>query len=116
MMPQFSPSQPEIRRVTRKLTLSNEHGLHARPATELVRCAAAFASTITIASNGKSYRADRIMEVLLADLNRGDTFMIEAVGPDAIQAVERIGQLVASLKELEEKARQSKNPNREMLD
>jgi phosphotransferase system HPr-like phosphotransfer protein len=42
---------------------------------------AAFQSTITIASNGKSYRADRIMEVLLADLNCGDTFMIEALVP-----------------------------------
>jgi hypothetical protein len=42
--------------------------------------------------------------------------MIEAIGPDAIQAIERIAQLVASLKELEEKARKSKNPNREMLD
>ena len=115
-MSQFSRSQPEVRRVTRQLTLSNEHGLHARPATEVVRCASAFETTITIASNGKSYRADRIMEVLLADLNRGDTFMIEAIGPDAIQAIERIAQLVASLKELEEKARKSKNPNREMLD
>jgi len=116
MMSPFSRPQPEIRRVVGQLTLSNEHGLHARPATELVRCVAAFQSTITIASNGKSYRADRIMEVLLADLNCGDTFMIEAVGPDAIQAVARITQLVASLKELEEKARRAKNPHRETID
>jgi phosphotransferase system HPr (HPr) family protein len=102
--------------VTRQLTLTNEHGLHARPATELVRCAAAFESTITISAKGKRYRADRIMEVLLADLNRGDTFVLQAVGADAIQAVERIGQLVASLRELEEKMRRLKNREGEVPD
>jgi phosphotransferase system HPr-like phosphotransfer protein len=56
------------------------------------------------------------MEVLLADLNRGDTFMIEALGPDAIDAVERISQLVAFLKEAEEKAAEAKNENGEMID
>jgi len=112
----FPQPQSEVRRVTRQLTLRNDNGLHARPATAFVRCACAFQSAITIQSKGKSYRADRIMEVLLADLNNGDTFMIEALGPDAIQAVERIGQLVASLKEAEEQTRQSKNPNGEMID
>ena len=56
------------------------------------------------------------MEILLADLNCGDTFMIEALGPDSIQAVQKIAQLVASLKEAEERARMSKNPNGEIVD
>jgi len=115
-MSMFSRSQSEIRRVTRQLTLLNEHGLHARPATELVRLASAFESTITIESNGTRYRADRIMEVLLADLNRGDTFMIEAVGPDAIEAVKRIAQFMVFLKGAEEKVDQTRNPDREMID
>ena len=96
--------------------LRNEHGLHARPATEFVRCVAAFQSTIKIEAKGRQYRADRVVEVLLADLNCGDTFMIEALGPDAIQAVERIALLIASLKQREEKARNARNPNRQLLD
>ena len=115
-MSMFYRSQPQIRRVTRQLTLLNEHGLHARPATELVQLASAFESTITIESNGSRYRADRIMEVLLADLNRGSTFMIEAVGPDAIEAVERIAQLLVFLKDADEKAQQAPNPHGEMID
>jgi len=115
-MPIFSRSQPEVRRVAQQLTLENENGLHARPATAFVRCASAFQSRITIRWKGKSYRADRIMEILLADLNCGDTFMIEALGPDSIQAVQKIAQLVASLKEAEERARMSKNPNGEIVD
>lgn len=112
----FPQSQPQIRRVTRQLTLQNDNGLHARPATAFVRCVCGFQSTVTIQSKGKSYRGDRIMEVLLADLNCGDSFMVEALGPDAIQAVERIGELVISFKEIEEKARRTKNPNEEMID
>src|SRR5690349_1447206 len=112
----FPQPQPEIRRVTRQLTLRNENGLHAHSATAFVRCVGAFQSTITIQAKGKSYRADRIMEVLLADLNRSDTFVIEALGPDAIQAVERIAGLVGAFKDAEEKARQCKNPNGEMID
>jgi len=115
-MPIFPQPQPEIRRVTRQLTLRNDNGLHARPATAFVRCVCGFRSTVTIQAKGKSFRADRIMEVLLADLNRGDTFMIEALGPDAIDAVERISQLVAFLKEAEEKAAEAKNENGEMID
>ena len=104
----FPQPQPEVRRVTRQLTLRNDNGLHARPATAFVRCVCGFQSTITIQAKGKRFRADRIMEVLLADLNNGDSFMIEALGPDAIQAVERIGQLVASLEETEDRGRQSR--------
>src|SRR5262249_61575 len=112
----FPQPRPEIRRVTRQLTLRNDNGLHARRATAFVPCLSAFQSTITIQAKGNSYRADRIMEVLLADLSRGDTFMIEALGPDAIQAVERIAALVGAFKEAEEKPRRCKNPNGEMFD
>ena len=112
----FSRSQPEIRRVVRQLTLLNQHGLHARPATQLVRCASEFESSITIKSNGKQFRADRIMEVLLANLNHGDTFIIEAIGTDAIQAVERIARLIVLLKEAEETARTFRNAIDEVVD
>jgi len=89
--------EPEITRVRRQLTLLNELGLRALPATELVRCISAFESIVTIESNGKKYRADRINEVLLANLKQGDTFLIEAIGTDAIQAIDRIARLLPLL-------------------
>jgi phosphocarrier protein len=116
LAPMFFCPEPEIRRVTRQLTLLNEHGLRALPATELARCASGFKSTIIIKSNGKQYRADQIMEVLLARLNRGDTFMIEATGTDAIQAVDCIARLIVFLKEAEEEAKKCRNPHGEIVD
>ncbi len=84
---------PETERVTRELTLFNGHGLHARPATEFVTCVLSFKSAVTIHNKGKRYPADRIVEVLLAKLNCGDTFVLEVEGPDAVRAMERIARL-----------------------
>src|SRR3954466_64033 len=92
-MVMFRNLRPEIERITRQLTLHNPGGLQAFPATEFVNCVLSFKSTVTIHFKGKQYPADRILEVLLADLSGGDTFMLEAEGPDARRAVDRIGRL-----------------------
>ena len=89
----FRHSRPEMERITRELTLRNAHGLHARPATEFVSCVLLFESTVTIQAKGQRYPADRILEVLRAGLNCGDTFVLEAEGPDAARAVERVARL-----------------------
>jgi len=112
----FRRSHPEIKRISKELTLVNEHGLHARPATEFVRSVLMFESRLTIMANGKRYRADRIMDVLLADLNRGDTFVLEAEGPDAMQAMERLAGLLMFFREAEDRAQNSRNPNRGIVD
>ena len=89
----FRNLRPDVERITRKLTLLSPNGLQALPATEFVSCVLSFKSTVTIHFKGKRYPADRILEVLLADLNGGDTFVLEAEGPDARRAVERIARL-----------------------
>jgi len=76
----FRQLRPEIERHTRELTLLNPDGLRAEPATEFVSCMLLFRSTVTIHTKGKKYPADRILEVLLADLSCGDTFVLEAEG------------------------------------
>lgn len=89
----FRQPRPEIARLTRELTLLNPDGLRAGPATEFVSCVLLFESTVTIHAKGKQHPADRVLEVLLADLSCGDTFVLEAEGPDAGRAVERIARL-----------------------
>jgi phosphocarrier protein len=90
-MPQSPPQQ--VNRVTKELTVTNEDGLHARPATEFVSCVLTFRSAIHIVRNGKRYRADRIIDVLLANLDFRSVFLLEAYGPDAEAAVERLAKL-----------------------
>jgi phosphocarrier protein len=112
----FRHLRPAIERVTRELTLFNAHGLHARPATEFVSCVLLFESTVTIRAKGKRYPADRILEVLLAKLDCGDTFVLEVEGPDARRAVERIARLPMFLEARPDTRKHSRNPRWEALD
>jgi phosphocarrier protein HPr len=80
--------------VRQEVKIINELGLHARPAAEFVRVTNAFRSEIWIIKDGKRFSATRIIEVLTADLDCGDTATIEAEGPDATEAVARLVKLV----------------------
>ncbi len=91
-MSRTTASQPASR-ATAELTVTDQDGLHARPATEFVTCALTFRSSIHILTAGKRYRADRIIDVLLANLEHGSVFQLEAYGPDAQAAVDRIAKL-----------------------
>ncbi len=77
-----------------EVTVLNKLGLHARPASEFVRCARAFKSTITIRKNEETYSAASILDVLSANLDCGSNFTLEAEGPDAESALKRLGELL----------------------
>jgi phosphocarrier protein HPr len=108
--------RPQTERVTRELTLFNAHGLHTRPATDFVNCVLLFESTVTIVTKEKRYPADRILEVLLAGLNHGDTFLLEVEGPDARRAVDRIASLPMFMREQPVPPKHFRNPRWEALD
>ena len=112
----FRQPRPGIEQLTRELTLLNPDGLRTEPATEFVSCVLLFNSTVTIHAKGKQYPADRILEVLLADLSCGETFVLEAEGPDARRAVERIALLPMFMRERPEIRRHSRSHRWEALD
>jgi protein MpaA len=76
-----------------EITIINELGLHARPAAEFVLAAKAFRSQIWLVKGAERFSAASILDVLCANLNCGDTATIEAEGPDAEEAVKRLGEL-----------------------
>ena len=73
----------------------NELGLHARAATKLVQLASQFQSEVTVAKEGQSANAKSVMGVLLLCGSRGSSVTVRARGPDAQQAVDAIGRLIA---------------------
>jgi phosphotransferase system HPr (HPr) family protein len=105
-----------VARDSREVTLQNLHGLHVRLATEFVRHVLRFESTVTIRSKGKDYQADRIIDIVLAELNCGDSFILEAEGPDAIAALDRLLTFLASLKAKEESLKRTQRRKLEALD
>ena len=86
------------KRIREQVQIVNEAGLHARPAAEFVRAANSFRSDIWLVKGEQRFSATSIVEVLTADLCRGDTAIIEADGPDSEQAVARLVELVRRLK------------------
>ena len=86
----------------RTVTIRNRLGLHARPAAEFVRCARGFKSSIRIRKNGEVFSATSILDVLSANLEFGSTMLLEAIGPDAEAALDRLDALLHEFKTQEE--------------
>ena len=91
----------ETCRCRRDFTVSNPLGLHARPAAEFVRTAQTIRSEVWIVHGHQRYNAGRLMDLLLANLDCGATFTLEAIGPDAEQALDRIETLLVEIREAE---------------
>src|ERR1700736_2972594 len=84
---------------TKRILITNESGLHARPASELVRCAMRFKSEITIEANGKKSSAISIMDIMTADIRKGTQISVAAEGVDADKALEAIEKCLHQLAE-----------------
>ncbi len=70
-----------------KVTLTNEIGLHARPASIFIRAAVQFPCDITVEKNGRSYNAKSIMSVLSMSASGGEELIIRAEGDKEEEAV-----------------------------
>ena len=79
----------------RQIIIMNELGLHARPAAEFVRRANGCRSEIWILTEDKRLSALSLIEVMRANLNQGAVATLEAIGPDALEAVECLDKMVA---------------------
>lgn len=80
----------------RQVLVSNQLGLHARPASQIAREAQAFAANISLCASGQTVDAKSILDVLTLAAGPGSTVDIRASGEDAEAAVEKIAQLFAA--------------------
>jgi len=85
----------------REVEILNPLGLHARPAAEFVRCVHTFESEVTIRKGEERFSAHSILEVLSANLDCGTRVILEAIGSDAKQALDRLEKLLLEFKEQE---------------
>ena len=76
----------------RTVTLSNETGLHARPAAELVKAAGAYSSRITV--NGAD--AKSLLGIMALGAGKGTELELVAEGDDAEEAIEGLVGLIES--------------------
>ncbi len=89
----------------REVEIVNELGLHARPAAEFVRCVQGFDAEITICKGDERFSGASILEVLTANLDLGARILLEASGPDAEEALDRLELLILEFRQQEEEGR-----------
>ncbi len=79
-----------------EITVTNETGLHSRPADVFVRTAKLFESDIKVSKGEKTANAKTIIKVILLNVSQGDTIKITAEGPDEEEAVNELKMLIDS--------------------
>jgi phosphocarrier protein HPr len=89
--------RPSTVKLSRKVQVTNPTGLHARPTSELVRCAMRFKSVITLEANGRLCSAISIMDIMTADIRTGAEILVTAEGSDAQLALDAIQKCLAEL-------------------
>ena len=81
---------------TRSVTVVNQLGLHARAAARFVHLASRFQSQVRVGHGEKVMDGKSIMGILLLAAARGTVITLTASGPDELDAVEALVQLVQS--------------------
>ncbi|MBS5305247.1 HPr family phosphocarrier protein [Clostridium tertium] len=85
--------------ISKEVVVNNGTGLHARPATLLVKKASSFKSDVSIEFNGKKANVKSLIGVLSLGVTKGATITVLASGDDEALAVEEISNLIASLED-----------------
>ena len=82
--------------VERSVEVQNSHGIHARPAAEIVKVAARFRSAITIIRDDLEVNGKSIMGVMMLAAECGATIVSRAVGDDEAAAADALVAVVNS--------------------
>lgn len=76
-----------------EIVLKNEAGLHARPASVLVKMATGFSCDVNLINNGEKCNAKSIMSVLSLGIKSGEKLFIETDGDDEKEALDALLEL-----------------------
>lgn len=83
--------------MVREFIITNEQGLHARPATSLVQKANHYKSDISISYDGNTTDLKSIMGVLSLGIVRGSLVSIRIEGEDEVEAMKEISNFITQL-------------------
>jgi phosphocarrier protein len=80
--------------VTKDVTITNDIGLHARPATFFIQKANAYKSSIWIEKDERKVNAKSLLGVLSLGIAKGMTISIIADGQDESSAIDGLVELI----------------------
>jgi len=82
----------ERRRIS--VTIDNRLGMHARPAMAFVDLANQFRCDVTVRKSDQVVDGKSIMQMMMLAAAQGTELEVEAVGPDADEALDALADLV----------------------
>ena len=80
----------------RSVVIQNKYGLHARPAAEFVKAAAAYDCDVWVRKDELEVNGKSIMGMMMLAAERGAEITIRTDGSDAEAALEELAGLVTS--------------------
>lgn len=82
--------------ISRDVTIQNNVGLHARPATFFIQKANSYKSSIWVEKGDRRVNAKSLLGVLSLGIVKGMTVTLIADGADEAEALEGLSELVAT--------------------
>ena len=85
---------------SRTVEITNETGLHTRPGNEFVTMAKTFVSKVEVENEaGKKVKGTSLLKLLSLGIKKGAKVTVHADGSDANDAVEKLADLLANLRD-----------------
>ena len=78
------------------MTITNNIGLHARPATFFIQKANEFKSSVWVLKDERKVNAKSLLGVLSLGITKGTEITLVADGPDEVEAADELIKLVSS--------------------
>ena len=82
--------------ISRDVTIQNNVGLHARPATFFIQKANSYKSSIWVEKGDRRVNAKSLLGVLSLGIVKGMTVTLIADGADEAEALENLSELIAT--------------------
>ena len=79
------------------VTIKNETGLHARPASDFVGFTKTFTDKISLINNEKALNAKSILHVLSMSLKNGDSVMVRVEGDNEAETLDKVVKFIDEL-------------------
>ena len=95
----LAPGMVQLMTATKDVVVSNERGLHARPAMQFVDLANAFNSAVTVSKDGPEpleVDGKSVMQMITLEATLGTMLRLKAEGDDAETAVQKLAELFES--------------------
>ena len=81
--------------ITKKLTILNKLGIHARPAAQFVRVASRVAADVTVEKDDESVDGKSIMGLMMLAVGCGADITVTTDGSDEAEAMAALEELVS---------------------